>query len=261
MEEPHLGLGDPAQRLGVDPDELEENPHKHDLPDSVIGFLRGELGKPPGGWPEPFRSKVLEDRGSEAEEPTISEEDRVALEEIGGDRRGALDRLMMPGPARDHAAAEERYGDVSVIPTRAFLYGLETGEELAVDLEPGVRLYLQLEAVTGADDRGMRALILTLNGQPRNIDAQDRSLRPETPRREKADTGDLAQVAASMTGVVSLSVEDGQEVEEGHQVGTIEAMKMESAISAPLTGTVARVAISSGTNVEPGDLLMVLTPK
>ena len=145
-----------------------------------------------------------------------------------------------------------------MVPTRAFLYGLEPGEELAVDLEPGVRLYIQLEAITEADGRGIRTLLVTLNGQPRPIDAQDRSLQPEVPAREKADPGEEGHVAAPMTGVVTLAVGEGEEVGGGQQIGSIEAMKMESAIRAPADGAVERLAVASGTNVEAGDLLIVL---
>lgn len=252
-------VGDLALYLlsaGISADEFEEDPAKYDLPDSVIGFLRGELGEPPGRWPEPFRSKALEGRGKEPEVPTLSEEDREALS--GEQRRDALSSLMLPGPARERKAAEEKYGDVSVVPTRAFFYGLEAGEELAVDLEPGVRLYLELEAMTEPDERGIRTLLINLNGQIRAIDARDESLEPKTPAREKADASDPGHIPAPMSGVVSLAVEKGQEVSEGDQIGTIEAMKMESAIRAPSSGTIEKLAVASGTNVEPGDLLAVI---
>jgi pyruvate carboxylase len=252
-------VGDLALYLvgaGIDPDELEENPGEYDLPDSVIGFLRGELGVPPGGWPEPFRSRVLEEHGEDFSSEELSEEDREALD--GEDRRAALNRLMLPGPAKEQVEARERYGDVSVVPTKAFLYGLEPDEEMAVDLEPGVRLYIQLEAVTDPDDHGLRTLLLAVNGQPRPIDAQDRSLEPDVPALEKADSDQPGHVGAPMSGVVTIEVEQGAEVEEGQQIGTIEAMKMESSIRAPSGGTVDRVAVSSGVNVEPGDLLVVL---
>ena len=258
-------VGDLALYLissNVDPDELEESPEEHDLPESVIGFLRGDIGEPPGGWPEPLRSRVLsrQDTGEEPlEDGDLSEEDRAALGDSGGlERRSALDRLLLPVPAAEKEKAEERYGDVSVIPTRTFLYGLETGEELAIDLEPGVRLYVRLEAITEADEHGIRTLLVTLNGQSRPVDVQDRSQEPKTPRREKADPNKDGHVAAPMMGIVTLTVEEGDEVEAGQQIGTMEAMKMESSISAPHSGTVERLAVSSGTNVEPGDLLLVL---
>ena len=252
-------IGDLALYLlsaGIDPDYLESDPGACDLPDSVIGFLRGELGTPPRGWPEPFRSRALAGREEPQTDGRLSEEGVPA----GDDRREHLNRLMLPAPAAERAAAEERFGDVSVVPTRAFLYGLEMGEELAVDLEPGVRLYVRLEAITGADDRGIRTLLVLLNGQQRPIDILDRSLEPELPRREKADPNDGRHVAAPMTGVVTLAVEEGERVGTGQQIGTIEAMKMESAIRAPADGTITRVAVTTGTNVEPGDLLAVLEP-
>ncbi len=259
-------VGDLALYLissGIAPDELEEDPTKHDLPDSVLGFLRGDLGEPPGGWPEPFRSRALS-RWDPEDAPSadghLSEEDRAILRDGSSSerRRAALDRLLLPGPAAEREQAVESYGDVSVVPTKAFLYGLETGKELAVDLEPGVRLYIELEAITEADEKGIRTLLLTLNGQQRPVDALDRSLGREAPGREKADRQNPGHVAAAMAGAVSFAVEEGEEVEEGQQVGTIEAMKMESAISAPVSGVVERLAVASGANVEPGDLLLVL---
>jgi pyruvate carboxylase len=258
-------VGDLALYLissGTDPEELEEDPAGHDLPDSVLGFLRGEIGAPPGGWPEPFRSRVLS-RQDDEDDPTddghFPEEDRAALRSGStSERRAALDRLLLPGPAAEREKALERYADVSVLPTKAFLYGLETGEEIAVDLEPGVRLYIELEAITEADEKGIRTLLVNLNGQSRPVDAQDRSLEAAVPRREKADPQNAGHVAAPMAGAVTLVVEEGEEVEAGRQIGTIEAMKMESAISAPASGTVERLAVPSGTSVEPGDLLLVL---
>ena len=250
----------------ADLDDLEKAPSSYDLPDSVLGFLRGELGVPPGGWPEPFRSRALEGRDGDGRPEDgsdgggLSGEDRAALEaaSAGPELRRALDRILLPGPTAEKEKAEESYGDVSVVPTRAFLYGLETGEELAVDLEPGVRLYVELEAVTEADERGIRTLLVSLNGQSRPVDAQDRSLEPEVPVREKADASNPGHVAAPMSGVVTLTVEEGEEVEAGRQLGTMEAMKMESSISAPSAGTVEKLAVASGTRVEPGDLLLVL---
>ncbi len=252
-------VGDLALYLlsaGVEPEELEADPERYDLPGSVIGYLRGELGVPAGGWPEPFRSRMLAARGEAGEEDGLSEEDRAALD--GPGRRDALNRLLLPGPTSERATAEGRYGDVSVVPTKSFLYGLTPEEEVAVDLEPGVRLFIQLETVMEADERGQRTVLCNVNGQSRPVETLDRSIVPEVATREKADLDDLNQVAASMTGVVTLSAERGREVAQGEQIGTIEAMKMESAISAPADGTVERVVVSPGTRVEPGDLLLVL---
>jgi pyruvate carboxylase len=101
-------------------------------------------------------------------------------------------------------------------------------------------------------------LLVLLNGQQRPIDVLDRSLEPEVPVREKADPSNDAHVAAPMTGVVTLAVREGERVGAGQQIATLEAMKMESVIRAPTGGTVERLAVPSGTNVEPGDLLAVV---
>jgi pyruvate carboxylase len=190
-----------ALSAGIDPEDLAKDPTSYDLPDSVLGFLRGDLGEPPGGWPEPFRSRALEGREGSSPDGHLSPEGRKAL--ASPERRKSLNRLLLPGPTEEQEAAEERWGDVSVVPTKAFLYGMEIGEELAVDLEPGVRLYAQLEGAMEADEHGIRTLLVTLNGQPRPVDAQDRSLKPEVPVREKADLKAPGHVAAPMSGVVT----------------------------------------------------------
>src|SRR5215211_7958079 len=162
-------VGDLALQLvgsGVAVSDFASDPGKYDLPDSVIGFLRGELGDPPGGWPEPFRTRALEGRRP-AEPPTgLSEDDVRGLAE---QPRATLNRLLFPGPTREFAAHREQYGDTSVLPTKEFLYGLRSDVEHAIDLEPGVRLILGIEAIGDPDERGMRTVMCTLNGQLRPV--------------------------------------------------------------------------------------------
>jgi pyruvate carboxylase len=257
-------VGDLALYLvssGIDLDELEADPAGFDLPASVIGFLRGELGEPPAGWPEPFRTKVLADRDGVHETPEITEEQRAVLTaEAGEGRRQALNDLLFPGPAAARREAVERWGDVSVVPTRPFLYGLEPGVELEIDLEPGVRLLVELEALSDADDRGYRTAHISLNGQLRPVEARDRSVEAREDRAEKADLAQPGHVAAPLTGVVTVQVDEGEQVEAGQAVASIEAMKMESTVSAGVGGRGERIVTSSGKNVEPGDLLLVITP-
>ena len=132
-------------------------------------------------------------------------------------------------------------------------------DELAVDLEPGVRLYIGLEAVGEPDDQGVCTVLATLNGQPRPIDARDRSVGDAAVfRKEQADPAQAGHVAAPLTGVVAIAVREGQQVAAGDEIATIEAMKMESSVSAPIAGRVARIAVPTGTNVEPGDLLLAV---
>jgi len=251
-------VGDLALHLvgaGVSPEKFEAEPGKYDIPDSVIGFLRGELGDPPGGWPEPFRSKALEGRSEPKPVNELSTEDREGLAK---DRRVTLNRLLFPAPTKEFEAHREAYGDTSVLPSKDFFYGLRPGEEYAVDLEPGVRLLIELEAVGEADERGMRTVMATLNGQLRPIQVRDRSVASDLPAAEKADKGNPKHVAAPFAGVVTLSVSEGDEVAAGATVATIEAMKMEASITAATGGKVGRLAINSVQQVEGGDLLLVL---
>ncbi|MFE6615302.1 pyruvate carboxylase [Amycolatopsis sp. NPDC057786] len=251
-------VGDLALHLvgaGVSPSDFEAEPNKFDIPDSVIGFLRGELGDPPGGWPEPFRTKALEGRAQPKPVQELSEEDRKGLAE---NRRATLNRLLFPGPTKDFEAHREQYGDTSVLPSKDFFYGLRPGEEYSVDLEQGVRLLIELEAIGEADERGLRTVMSTLNGQLRPIQVRDTSIASDIPATEKAAKGDPKQIAAPFAGVVTLQVSEGDEVEAGATVATIEAMKMEASITAATGGKVSRRAINAVQQVEGGDLLLVL---
>ncbi|EME58487.1 pyruvate carboxylase [Amycolatopsis decaplanina] len=251
-------VGDLALHLvgaGVSPEDFEAEPNKFDIPDSVIGFLRGELGDPPGGWPEPFRTKALEGRAQPKPVQELSEEDHKGLAE---NRRATLNRLLFPGPTKDFEAHREQYGDTSVLPSKDFFYGLRPGEEYSVDLEQGVRLLIELEAIGEADERGLRTVMSTLNGQLRPIQVRDTSIASDIPATEKADKGDPKQIAAPFAGVVTLQVSEGDEVEAGATVATIEAMKMEASITASAGGKVSRRAINAVQQVEGGDLLLVL---
>ncbi|MFC0432983.1 pyruvate carboxylase [Kutzneria buriramensis] len=251
-------VGDLALHLvgaGVDPAEFEADPGRFDIPDSVIGFLHGELGDPPGGWPEPFRTKALSGRTAPKGVAELSAED---TEGLAGDRRATLNRLLFPAPTREFLTHREAYGDTSVLRSKDFLYGLRPGEEYSVDLGRGVRLLITLEAIGEADERGMRTVMAVLNGQLRPIQVRDRSVAADVPAAEKADRGNGNHVAAPFAGVVTVAVAEGDSVQAGQTVATIEAMKMEAAITAPKAGTVQRLAIGSQQQVEGGDLLIVL---
>lgn len=255
-------VGDLALALvgaGVSAQEFAADPAKYDIPDSVIGFLRGELGDPPGGWPEPLRTKALEGRGPARPVQELSVEDEALLASPGPKRQAALNRLLFPGPTKEFEAHRETYGDTSSLSANQFFYGLRYGEEHRVELERGVQLLIGLEAISDADERGMRTVMCILNGQLRPITVRDRSIASEVPAAEKADRSNPDHVAAPFAGVVTVGVAAGDTVEAGATIATIEAMKMEAAITAPRAGTVERVAVSATAQVEGGDLLVVVT--
>ncbi len=254
-------VGDLALALvgaGVSAQEFASDPARYDIPDSVIGFLRGELGDPPGGWPEPLRTKALEGRGPAKPIQGLSVEDEALLAAPGPKRQAALNRLLFPGPTKEFETHRETYGDTSGLSANQFFYGLRYGEEHRVELERGVQLLIGLEAVSDADERGMRTVMCILNGQLRPITVRDRSIASEVPAAEKADRNNPDHVAAPFAGVVTVGVAAGDTVEAGATIATIEAMKMEAAITAPKAGTVERVAVAATAQVEGGDLLVVV---
>lgn len=256
-------VGDLALQLvgaGVDPADFEANPNAYDIPDSVIGFLAGELGDPPGGWPEPFRSKALDGRQVKVRVETLEAEDQEALQSDSQTRRATLNRLLFPGPTRDYEKSRADYGDVSVLHTRDYLYGLKAGHEHVISLGTGVRLLAKLQAIGEPDEKGMRTVMCTLNGQMRQIVVRDRSVESTVAVAEKADPNQPGHIAAPFAGAVTSQVQVGDVVEAGDTVATIEAMKMEAAITTPQAGKVARLAISGTAQVDGGDLLLVLEP-
>ncbi|MET4048439.1 MULTISPECIES: pyruvate carboxylase [unclassified Rhodococcus (in: high G+C Gram-positive bacteria)] len=254
-------VGDLALALvGADAsaEEFAENPGKFDIPDSVIGFLRGDLGMPAGGWPEPLRSKALEGRSEGKPETELTVEEERSLDGTSATRREMLNRLLFPGPSAELAEHREKYGDTSRLSANQFFYGLRQGDEHRVRLEKGVELLIGLEAISDADERGMRTVMCILNGQLRPVSVRDRSISSEAPTIEKADRSNSGHVPAPFAGVVTLVVAVGDEVSVGETVATIEAMKMEAAITASKGGKVSRLAIGGVQQVEGGDLLVVI---
>ena len=223
-----------------------------------MGFLRGELGEPAGGWPEPLRTKALAGRDPAKPVEQLTAEDEATLALLGTKRQATLNRLLFPGPTEEFEAHREIYGDTSRLSANQFFYGLRQGEEHRVQLEPGVELLIGLEAISEPDERGMRTVMCIINGQLRPVEVRDRSIASQMPTVEKADRANPNDVAAPFAGVVTIGVTVGDQVAAGQTIATIEAMKMEAPITAPADATVERVTVSSTAQVEGGDLLVVL---
>ncbi len=256
-------VGDLALHLAAvkaDPADFAANPEKYDVPDSVVGFMAGELGDLPGGWPEPFRTKVLQGRTTKPGVTELSADESAGLEGDSKTRRKMLNTLLFPAPTKAFQEVRDTYGDLSALDTVDYLYGLAQGTEHVVEIERGVQLYVGLEAIGEADEKGMRTVMTTLNGQLRPVFVRDRSIKVDVRQAERADTSKAGQVAAPFSGVVTIKVEVGDTVSAGEPVASIEAMKMEAAITASVDGVVERLAITGTSPVEAGDLLVVLRP-
>jgi pyruvate carboxylase len=237
------------------------------FPESVVEFFEGKLGQPPGGFPEALQKKVLRGRKPLNHRPgvTLPPADFSALR---GDLEKKLGRkptdrevdshLMYPKVFADFVEHQRKYSDTSILPTRTFFYGMEPGEEVSVDIEPGKTLIIKFLTVGEPHDGGRRQVFFELNGQPRDVQVVDRSLAAEdAARRVKAEPGNPLHVAAPMPGaVVSVAVGVGEEVAAGQKLLTLEAMKMETTLYAERAGRVAEVLARPHTQVEAGDLLV-----
>ena len=254
-------VGDLALHLvasGVTPDDLVADPASADLPDSVIGFLHGELGTPPGGFPEPFRAQATEGRDWVPKTSELTDDDTAGL---ATDRAATLNRLLFPTQSAAQDENTHRYGDLSVLPSLLFWYGLDPhDDDTAVVLGPGVRLLLGLRSIGEPNDEGIRLVSFRVNGQPRDIDTLDRTVAIDRAEHARADPSVPGHVAAPFRGAVNVSVSEGDQVAAGDTIAVIEAMKMESSISAPVTGTVISITAAPGALLEPGDLIAEIRP-
>jgi pyruvate carboxylase len=257
-------VGDLALQLvaaDADPADFEAHPERYDIPDSVIGFLAGELGDLPGGWPEPFRTKVLEGRKVSIGETPLDSEDaaKLAPDNDRVTRRATLNRLLFPGPTEQREQFVKRYGDLSPVESVDYLYGLTQDVEASVTVAKGVQLYVGLEAISEPDDHGYRTVMVTLNGQLRPINVRDRSVQVDVKEAEKADPEKPGHIPAPFAGSATVKVLEGEHVEAGQPVAMIEAMKMEATITTPVSGTVTRVLLSETSHVEAKDLMLEIT--
>ena len=258
-------VGDLALHLvavNADPADFALNPQNYDIPDSVIGFMAGELGDLPGGWPEPFRTKVLEGKNIKFGLTELSKEDKENLNsEDAQIRRGTLNRLLFPGPTKDFEKARATFGNLDAVDTLDYLYGLEQGHEHVVEIAKGVRIFVGLEAIGSPDTKGFRTVMATLNGQLRPLNIRDKKIATDVAVAEKANLANPAEVAAPFAGVVTLQVVEGTPVALGQPVATIEAMKMEATITSNIAGVVRRLAIGKTQSVESGDLILIVEPQ
>ncbi|MEM7507868.1 MAG: pyruvate carboxylase [Pseudomonadota bacterium] len=237
------------------------------FPDSVVTFFKGEVGQPPGGFPEALQKKVLKGtepitaRPGSLMDPVDLDAVRADVEaEMPGitvDDEDLCSYLMYPKVYLDYMGRRRIYGPVRVLPTPTFFYGMEPREEIQVELRPGVTLLIRLQAVSDANDEGEVKLFFELNGQPRTIRIEDRRFAHEGTRAEKAVEGNAAHVAAPMPGVVgSVAVSPGQQIHAGDLLLTLEAMKMETAIHAERDGVIERVVTPAGAQVDAKDLML-----
>ncbi|TRY24287.1 pyruvate carboxylase [Brevibacillus sp. LEMMJ03] len=251
---------------GLTEENIWEKGQRLDFPDSVIQFFQGYLGQPPGGFPKKLQELVLKGRDAFTARPgeLLPSVDfaKVAaeLEEKIGREPSELDVLayiMYPQVFLQYDQSVKEYGDLSVLDTATFFYGLRPGEETAITIERGKTLIIKLVAVGDLHPDGRRIIYFELNGQPREIFIRDQSAQVTEQTRRKADPQNPAHLGASMPGkVLKVLVAEGDKVRKGEHLLVSEAMKMETTIQAPLDGKVKAVYVKAGDAIETGDLLV-----
>ncbi len=249
----------------LSPEQVADPQREIAFPDSVVSLMKGELGYPPDGFPPALQKKVL--RGAAPLPgragdylPAVDLEARRAEAEALVQRKlddsDLASYLMYPKVFCDYAAHRGRYGDVSVLPTPAFFYGLREREEIAVEIERGKTLIVSQQGVSGLDEEGQVRVAFELNGQPRSVRVAKAGLAAAR-RRLPAEEGNPRHVGAPMPGtVVTIAVQPGQQVAKGDPLLSIEAMKMESMLAAEREGVIAAIHVKPGETVNAKDLLV-----
>ncbi|HWL50846.1 MAG TPA: pyruvate carboxylase [Chthoniobacteraceae bacterium] len=248
---------------GIKPADVVNLPPGTPFPESVIDMLSGGLGEPIGGWPRKLVEVVVGNEKREALAPEIDLEATTAELAAKIKREPTQDDLysylMYPEVFTEFAKVVREYGKVSVLPTAAFFFGLEPGEEIAVDIEEGKRLYVKLIQIGNPNKDGQRTVTFELNGVPRQALIVDKALGGKPKQRAKADPADPLQVGAPIPGMITaLSTSVGSRVAKGDKVVTLEAMKMQTTIYAPQDGVVLELLVAVGDSVESKDLLLRL---
>jgi len=249
-------------------DDVLSTDRDYSWPASVIDLIGGAMGQPPGGFPEKVKERILhgekgfDGRPGETLPPADFDARARELEELLGrapTTREVLSSLLYPRVFEDFARFRIEFSDTSDLPTPAFFYGMETGEEVSIEIETGKTLFIKYIATGTVYPDGKRSVFFELNGQPRDVTILDRSVEPEVEGNVKADPSDVKQIAAQMPGmVVAVAVEPGTKVSKGQKLLTLEAMKMETTVNSESAGVVAEVHVKFGSQVETGDLVVRL---
>jgi pyruvate carboxylase len=258
-------VGDMALFLftrGIKPTDVPNLQPGTPFPESVKDMLAGGLGEPLGGWPKDVVKAVLgKAKSKPARAPKVSlpavRKELAAKLKHAPDEDELYSHLMYPDVFAAFTKFEREYGDVSVLPTPAFFYGLKPGQEVAVEIEQGKTLFIKLINIGQPDKDGHRVVFFELNGMPREVTIADKSLQTTQKVRRKADPAKPLEIGAPIPGMVTnLDHGNGAKVSKGDKILTMEAMKMQTTIYAPCDGMIEELFVVAGDAVDAGDLLL-----
>lgn len=237
-----------------------------DFPDSVIEFFQGYIGQPYGGFPKELQKIILKDRDAitvrpgELLEPIDFEALRDELfHKLNRpvDSHETLAYALYPKVFEEYSEVVKKFGDVSVLDTPTFLYGMRLGEEIEVEIEKGKTLIVKMVSISQPQSDGNRVIYFELNGQPREVIIQDMKVETSGAQVLKADLSNSNHIAATMPGtVLKVAVSNGSHVKRGEHLLVTEAMKMETTVQAPYNGIVKEIHVIAGSPIATGDLLI-----
>ncbi len=237
-----------------------------DFPDSVVELFQGYLGQPYQGFPKDLQDVILKGREAITNRPGENMHD-VDFKSLQEELYKEVDRqitshdllsyALYPKVYMDFERFRQQFGDVTVLDTATFFYGLRLGEEIEVEIEQGKTLIVKLISISKPQDNGTRIVYFELNGQPREVNIKDQNVAASVMERPKVDKKNANQIGASMPGtVIKTLVVDGEKVKKGDHLMITEAMKMETTVQAPFDGEVKSIHVADGDAIATGDLLI-----
>lgn len=247
-------------------DDIFERGESIDFPDSVIEFIQGMIGQPYQGFPKELQRIILKGkepitvRPGELLDPVDFVEIRNTLFKTLNRQVTSFDVIsyaLYPKVFMDYQKFYEEYGDMSVLDTPTFFFGMNLGEEIEVEIEKGKTLFVRLISISQPEPDGTRTVYFELNGQPRQINIKDENVQSSVATRAKVDKGNEKQIGATMPGtVLEVSCSKGDHVDKGDNLLTTEAMKMETTIQAPFRGVIKEIHVGKGDSIAVDDLLI-----
>ncbi len=268
-------VGDMAQFMvtnNLSSADIYEKGDSLSFPESVKGFFKGDLGQPVGGFPAGLQKIILKDETPYSDRPNAHmtpvdlDAEYAAFKsrfEVNFIRKleftDYLSWKLYPKVFEDALVKFNQYGDMAKIPTLNFFYGLKINEECIIEIAPGKVIIVELLSIGKVNADGLRTLFFKINGQTRSVTIPDRKVKVQKVENRKADTANDKQISAPLQGMLSkVLVKAGDSVQKNTPLFVIEAMKMETTVTASESGKVTAVALGEKTMVQSGDLVVEL---
>lgn len=240
--------------------------HKLDFPESVVSYFKGDIGQPVNGFNKDLQAVILKgqqpltERPGEYLAPVNFDDIRQELEaKAYGEvtEQDVISYVLYPKVFDQYIQTKQQYGDLSLLDTPTFFFGMRNGETVEIEIDTGKRLIIKLETISEPDENGYRTIYYVMNGQARRISIKDENIKTNTNLKPKADKSNPSHIGAQMPGsVTEVKVAVGDEVKVNQPLLITEAMKMETTIQAPFNGTIKQVTVVSGDAIATGDLLI-----